>query len=210
MIRINLLPHRYRKISKISKPGLIFSAVVPIVFGLLLTYFLVQHFMYLVPLDMEQQRLAEEEKGYQAQAEAVRRLRVEIKSFLKRKNAIKMIRETRMIWSRKIYQFCNIIPPYVWIEKMAFRSLPVPKKKNAIGGIFEVKCLALGSEGEKVAHFLSTIENDTVFFRDFEELKRPAINHKQNDEMPGGHAMEFTLVLQQVPLEMKELKEDAP
>ena len=65
MIRINLLPRRYRKIRKVSKAGLIFAGLVPVVFGILLTYYLVQRFVYLVPLGLRQQELA---------ADAARRL----------------------------------------------------------------------------------------------------------------------------------------
>ncbi len=212
MIRINLLPYRYRKVRRISKAGLIFSALVPIVFGLLLTYYLVQRIAYLEPLQQNLEELEDDVRRLQVQADQVRELKTEIDSFLKRKNAIKMIRETRLIWSRKIYEFCRIVPAYVWVSEMKFTALADSKKPGAIGGNLTLKCAALGMEIRKVADFYHVVENDPAFFKDFSALKDPMVSHRKEDqEIPGGRAMEFQLELSLLPLEAKaETKKNAP
>ncbi len=199
MIKVNLLPPEYRKVER--TPILRF---VVILCGVVLSAsaigaFLYVHFGVLVKTVSDREKLEETYLVKKVGADRSRLLEREAREYKKRRATIEKIGRTRMLWSRKLDQLCDVINNggdikrhEVWLSQI--KTLP-PQGKSP-GGLY-IKGLSGGSEIHRLSDFHLDLKN-SEFFKDFASIDNPEgkVEHFSDDRVPNtAWAFDFSMLL---------------
>lgn len=183
MIKVNLLPHEYRKVER--TPILRF---VTIVCGVILSAsaigaFLYVHFGMLVETQLERQQLEDAYHTKKKEADRSKELLREAQEYQKRRDTIEKIGTERIVWSRKIDELCDIVHNkgdtkrhVVWLNTIrtvgAQRAPRGSKKKQVSPGGLYFKGFSGGSEVHRLSDFHLDVKNSD-FYEDFTSIDNP-------------------------------------
>jgi hypothetical protein len=198
MIQVNLLPPEHRAAQ--GTPVARFAAIVAgvVVFIGVSCVFAYTHFIQLAKVREVQGLREEEVKSKEAQRDRSLALQAEIDDKAQRRRAIQTINRNRVLWSRKLDQFFDIVAgrdlPYnAWLEEVEVPTqLATNRRANALGGQpdgGQVKFsgfLAMTSPNEGPAQssaFHKSITGDpdvtkkaSEFYSDFLSISNPTID----------------------------------
>jgi hypothetical protein len=206
MIQINLLPPEYR-----PRPGTPVARFASIVAGVVLISCAAGAYVYSHLIErakIEDLRDAREEEVHAKEAQRDRSLALqrELDVYEKRRTAIQTINRSRMLWSRKMDQFYDIVTGQdgdqgvkAWLESLevppqavASRKKRMPKKgEEPEGGMFRFTgFLAMATSHEAPAlsaAFYRSLTGDpdatgrrTDFFADFLRVNNPNVQIEEN------------------------------
>jgi cell division protein FtsB len=202
MIQVNLLPPEYRRAS-----GTPVARFVAIVTGVVLVVgascaYAYTHFIQLAKVQEVKALREEEVRSKEAQRDRSLALEKEISEYQQRRKAIQTINRNRVLWSRKLDQFFDIVAgrggnePYeVWLEELEIptqlatnrRAIPGVRGGPMDGGTFKFSGnMAMESKNEAPAlnsafYKALTGDPDTTretneFFADFLSISNPTID----------------------------------
>ena len=211
MIEVNLLPPEYRRVERTPLPRLVVLVV-----G---TGMVVASLFYLVLIgwvkmgqEKSRERDLNETKARQAAPLAERsQLEAEIGAIESRKNTISNIWQTRMIWSRKLDQLCDIVPRFIGFTRLEFLGPQASRGRlpeaTETGGTLTVDCLSATSEEKRLADFLRVLQGQLApeppatqetaidFFKDFLRVDDSGWKKNEYKEYAEKEALEFRLEL---------------
>lgn len=182
MIKVNLLPAEYRKVER--TPILRF---VTIVCGVVLSAsaigaFLFVHFGQLVTVVSEREKLEETYHTKKVEADKSKELLREADEYKKRRKTIEQIGESRLVWSRKADELCDIIHNkgdtkrhLVWLNNLrtlAPERARKGKKGTGSPGGLHIRGFSGGSEIHRLSDFHLDVKN-SEFFDDFLSIDNP-------------------------------------
>jgi hypothetical protein len=214
MIKVNLLPVEYRKVER--TPILRF---VTIVCGVVLSAsaicaFLYVHFGHLVEVVSDRQKLEETYLTKKVEADRSKALAQEAAEYMKRRDTIEKIGQSRLLWSRKVDEICDIIHNkgdterhLVWLTDMrTLAARPVrkgDKGPGSPGGLY-IKGYSGGSEIHRLSDFHLDTKN-SEFFEDFSSIDNPEGELVEfNDELIPKSAWTFDYNLRLKPYDWRE------
>ena len=209
MIQVNLLPPEYRRAS-----GTPVTRFVAIVSGVVLVVgascaYAYTHFIALAKVREVAILREDEARSKEAQRDRSLSLQREIDEYQQRRKAVQTINRNRMLWSRKLDQFFDIVSGRggdaayeVWLEELeiptqlATNRRAVPGAKGPTdGGTFKFQgFMAMESKNEAPAQnsaFYKAVTGDpdttrqaNDFFADFLSISNPTIDilPRRNDE----------------------------
>ena len=140
MIQVNLLPPEYR--AAVGTPVVRFVAIVAgvlLVVGATCAY-AYTHFIQLAKVRELQGLRAEEAKSKEAQKARSLSIQVEIAEYEQRRRAIQTINRSRVLWSRKLDQFFDVVanrdaPYQAWLDELEVPTkLATNRRQGALGG----------------------------------------------------------------------------
>jgi len=183
MIKVNLLPAEYRKVER--TPILRFVTIVcgVVLSASAISAFLYVHFGHLVEVVGDRVELQETHLTKKVEADKSRALAGEAQEYRKRRETIEEIGETRLLWSRKLDEICDIIHAkgdtsrhLVWLGSMRTlapeRARKGQKAKGLSPGGLYIKGFSGGSEIHRLSDFHLDIKN-SEFFEDFSSIDNP-------------------------------------
>jgi hypothetical protein len=183
MIKVNLLPAEYRKVER--TPILRF---VTIVCGVVLSAsaigaFLFVHFGQLVTVVSEREKLRETYHTKKVEADKSRELLREADEYKKRRKTLEQIGESRLVWSRKVDELCDIIHNkgdtkrhLVWLNSLRTLAPERAGRKGKKGPVSPGGLHIRGYSGGSEIHRLSDFHLDvkkSEFFDDFLTIDNP-------------------------------------
>jgi len=177
MIRINLLPSEYR--SRDRMPLAAFAAVLGgvAVVGMTAAYYFYLQFGVLAEVRAERERMEQELASATPKLKHHAALLAEKADYEKREAKIKEIGGSRILWTKKIDQFADIVNAgedtsryTIWFEDLNLEQALDPKGET--GGKFKSKGLSGSANYANVANFFADLEG-TEFFRDFQTINNP-------------------------------------
>lgn len=212
MIRINLLPEEYRAMDRL--PLGTFAAILGGVSLACVTAgtYLYLQFGVLAEVRSQREEMEQELAASEAKLKHHAALLAEKTEYEKREAKIKEIGASRILWSRKIDQFADIVNYgedsgryTIWFENLTVEQVPDPKAGT--GGKFKSKGLSGSANYANVANFFTDLEK-TDFFRDFQTINNPdgKLQERSKDLLPA-QVWEFSLSLGLKP--PPETKKDA-
>ena len=154
MIRVNLLPPEYRKAD-----GTPIARFVALTLGVFMTATAMSvwgyvHFGMLAEVQDRRAQLEEEVVGLKALADRSAALLAEFKEYQRRRDKIEEIDTNRILWSRKLDQFADLIHNkgdsdrhFVWLSDVRTSGGRLPGS----GGILECSGWSGGNELESLA-----------------------------------------------------------
>jgi hypothetical protein len=182
MIKVNLLPAEYRKVER--TPILRF---VTIVCGVVLSAsaicaFLYVHFGHLEEVVSDRQKLEDAYHTKKVEADKSKALAQEAQEYKARRETIEKIGQSRLLWSRKVDELCDIIHNkgdterhLVWLSDMRTLRASIPRKGQkgpaSPGGLY-IKGFSGGSEIHRLSDFHLDTKN-SEFFEDFSTIDNP-------------------------------------
>ena len=216
MIKVNLLPAEYRKVER--TPILRF---VTIVCGVVLSAsaicaFLYVHFGQLVTVVSDRVKLEETYHTKKVEADKSKALAQEAQEYKKRRETIESIGQSRLLWSRKVDEICDIIHNkgdterhLVWLSDMRTLAPEIVRRNSknkgpvSPGGVY-IKGFSGGSEIHRLSDFhLDTKNSD--FFADFSSIDNPEGELVEfSDELIPRSAWTFDYNLRLKPYDWRE------
>lgn len=156
MIEINLLPPELRPVERTPLPRFLVwcvGAAVAVAGGFLLVF---MYLKWLPDLKQESATLDEQISQKQALAAEADKLDREIAEIGKRQKAIEQLWKGRTIWWAKLDQLVDLVPEYVGLESLSFKSTaargPAAKGKQ-VSGKLRMKCVCSYPDEARLAEF---------------------------------------------------------
>jgi hypothetical protein len=207
MIQINLLPPEYR-----PRPGTPAARFIAIVVGVVLLActsgaYAYTHFIELTKVKELKSVREEEVRAKELQRDRSQALQREIDVYENRRSAIQMINRSRVLWSRKLDQFYDIVTSQgndetysVWLDTLEVPPQPLTTKRKGKavkrgeqldGGVLRfVGFMAMENDAEGLAlssAFFKALTGDpdatgrrTDFFGDFLRINNPNLEIVNN------------------------------
>jgi hypothetical protein len=186
MIQVNLLPPEYRKTESTPLPRLL-----AIIGGVTLCASAIGMFLYVHfgILDQYVAKRVQKEDIYYKQKELADRslmLQREFNEYKKRRTMIESILSKRILISRKLDEFWDIVhnngdhkKHFVWLTQISTQIGGSAKKGRGVasGGTINFKGFSASEDFSKLANFRDDIQNSNVeggFFEDFIKIDQPA------------------------------------
>jgi hypothetical protein len=203
MIKVNLLPPEYRKVER--TPLLRFVTIIGgvIVSASAIAVFLYVHFGLLVEARSQREKIEETYETKKQAADRSKALEREAREYKKRRETIERIGQTRMLWSKKIDEFCDVIHNrgdrqrhLVWLRELKTLT---PGRAGEAGGLF-IKGWSGGSEVKHLSDFHLDIKN-SEFYADFESIDNPegrVVEFDDEREPTAGWEFDFNIRLKQL------------
>jgi cell division protein FtsB len=175
MIKVNLLPPEYRKVER--TPLLRFVAIIGgvILSASAIAAFLYVHFGMLVEAQAQLDKSKEVYETKASLAKQSQALEREAKEYKKRRDNIERIGQNRMLWSKKLDEFCDVVHNrgdrqrhLVWLGTMETLA---PGRASSTGG-FHIKGWSGGPEMKHMSDFHLDLK-DSDFFQDFDQIDNP-------------------------------------
>jgi len=122
MIRLNLIPEDYTK-----KP----PSALPAVFAVLLVFLALGFFLFSdftklnARLNQDRQKLSQVEQQIKSLEEvenSLKRLEAEKDKLDKNKRIIDEVALSRLLWSRKLFELCSLVPEQIWLTQVEARK----------------------------------------------------------------------------------------
>ncbi len=183
MISVNLLPPEYRKLEATPLARFIAIVVGAILVASELGVYAYVHYSELRSIREVRGATDAEYQNKKAQGDASLALQKEILAYEARRTAIQQVASRRILWSRKLDEFLDIIHNegdrheyFVWLEKLQVsppRDRGRRKRGPTSGGTFQFQGFSGTTEFSKVTNLRNAVRKDT-FFRDYQRISPPA------------------------------------
>lgn len=179
MITINLLPKELRPRRKITIPAKCMTFIA----GGIVVILIFIHILVAMMINREKGKLAFLKKEYERikpEYERVLKLKSDKENLEAKIALMDKLMAQRLLWSKKLNQLSDLMPPNVWLSSLSIISRP---EKQTVGGkevtIDRKKLLIRGKtysgKGEKMlgqqGDFMRRIEGHEAFFKDFENVE---------------------------------------
>ncbi len=204
MIRINLLPEQYRHRGRPSILELSLVAGSALLFTGSAAYLGYVYFGLLSSATTERTQIEEQIAGMKPQVQYHTELLAEKSDYETRETKIRQIGASRILWTRKLDQFADIINAgedagryMIWFDGLEANQ--TVDLKGESGGKLKAKGFSGSSNYANVPAFYADVEG-TEFFRDFKSINYPAA--KQTDggkDLIPSQILEFDLGLELQP-----------
>ncbi len=203
MIRINLLPEEFRKREKASIKTFLATALGALVVSGILGYLSYIYFGKYSEIERKRKTFEEDCSALLPRAAYDDQLKAEKKDFANRERTIKKIRQSRVLWTRKLDQFIDIINNngddqrhLAWFKKMDIK----PGKLGKRSGItVSLNGYCAGNDVGKVANLFDDIMN-SEFFTDFVSINEPSGKlEKAQENLDPKECVSFPLKMFLVP-----------
>lgn len=198
MIQINLLPEEYRKRERTSIK--VFATILGAVVVACCSVGYLGHVYFQEYGTVVSQRESEEEKLKDVMRFAAvdDKLVAEIKEYEKRSRTIQQIANSRVLWTRMLDRFIDIVNNEGNTDRHMcwFQSVKVTDSAGANGPALKFAAFSESSSWKKQADFLDDIAQDEVFFEDFGKIVDPGGMVVESDAHNPPEAIQFTLDLQ--------------
>jgi hypothetical protein len=214
MITVNLLPPEYRKSEGTPLPRFLAILGGVVLCASAIGIFLYVHFGYLVKY--QSLREQKEDMYYKQKVLADRSLALqrEYNEYQKRRQTIETASNKRILVSRKLDEFCDIIHNsgdrkrhFIWLTnasvKVGATGRTRAKGGQASGGVLTFKGFTASEDFSKLANFREDIEDSAEggFFEDFISIDHPAwVVERFDDGLEPDSAGTFTHTLALKPL----------
>jgi len=203
VININLLPAEYRKTE--ATPIARFIAIV--VGAVVVTASIVAYgYVHYSELRGAREVRAATEETYtnkKAQADVSKSLQTEVNNYEIRRKAIQQIASNRVLQSRKMDEFLDIIwsrgdrsSYFVWVKSLSVRPGRAPRRGKAqTGGVFTFAGFSESTEFSRITNLRDAIKSDP-FYEDFKGISPPVFKAvKWDDELEPKSAGRFSFSL---------------
>ena len=178
MIRINLLPEEYRRKERSSWKVLGLTVFGALLVSCSLGYFAYAWFGVLAKVQHQRQVVEETLATKLQRAKYSDNLEKEKKNFMAREKTIKNIRTKRVLWTRKLDQFVDVINNdgnannrhLCWFHGMEVKPMKYKRKKKAIR--MKLKGHSAGKDIGKVSNLIDDITAHS-FFEGFIHISEP-------------------------------------
>lgn len=208
MISINLLPSEYRKseATPIARFLAIVIGAVAITTGLVAYGYV--HYSRLRGVQEVREATEAEFTNKKAQADVSRSLQVEINAFEARRKAIQAVASDRILQSRKLDEFLNIMwnggdtATYnVWLQNLQVKPPRAGRRgRPTTGGSYQFAGFCETTQFSKVTNLRDAIK-EHPFFRDFQSISRPVFKAvRWDDGMEPSAAGKFAFDITLKPL----------
>ncbi|MHC4861981.1 MAG: PilN domain-containing protein, partial [Planctomycetota bacterium] len=174
MIKVNLLPAEYRKVERTPIMRFVVILCGVVLSASAIGAFLYVHFGMLVEVVSDREKLEETYLTKKVIADRSRALSREASEYKKRRETIERIGKSRMLWSQKLDELCDIIHNkgdtkrhQVWLNQL--RTLAA--SGDSPGGIY-FKGFSGGAEIHRLSDFHLDLKNSD-FFQDFTSIDNP-------------------------------------
>jgi Tfp pilus assembly protein PilN len=135
MLEINLLPEEYRVGEGTPKPRFFTTIIGVAAVCVLMVFYWLYHWTAYRPEVTRKEVLTEDIKKNEVIKKDYDKLRAEITSLRRRRDALEELWQTRMAWSKKLDQLTDLVPSYVWLKRIVVR--PPDEARGRRGDAFE-------------------------------------------------------------------------
>jgi Tfp pilus assembly protein PilN len=196
MLRINLLPNEFRQAERtpLGTFMLLVACTILSVSALCCTAFM--YFGILKEAETKRDIAQEEHENLAPMAKYADDLEAEQREYKKRSEVIKEIETTRILWTRKLDQFLDVINSkdnlnrhWVWLSEMKVRM--TGSKEPGV----ELKGFAAGDQYEQLSNFNEDLKNHELYPDDFVAISNPTGSIVVNEKMNPAYAIEFDWTL---------------
>jgi Tfp pilus assembly protein PilN len=217
MIRINLLPEGYTKSDR--TPLGRFALVAGCMMGVLtsLAVFGFEHFGKLREINAQRETTASELaalKNEEAYADALQR---EKDDFRKRSETIQSIGHSRILWTKKLDQFLDVVDAggdrerhFIWLRSLDVKPGHDGQGADRDGGTLQIKGYSGGQHLQRLSDFHADLKRPP-FFDDFFDIDDPSGKVVEFDGEAEPHqAWEFDMKMRLKPRDVKDAKGASP
>lgn len=200
MISINLLPQEFRRRDRISSRTLGATVLGVLTVCSTAGFLGYQWFgVYKVRQD-ERIRLEETLKSLQTSAIYQEQLVREVREYEKRTQTIQDISQSRVLWTRKLDQFIDVVNNEGDTERhmVWFKNLDVKAGTGEGGPIMSLNGVSQSKEFARVANFLDDVQNHELFLN-FAAISQPQGRVAYDDKKFPPETIEFPLDLTMKP-----------
>jgi len=206
MIKVNLLPPEYRKVERTPIMRFVVILAGVVLSASAIGAFLYVHFGMLVKSVSDREKLEETYITKKVIADNSRSLAREASEYKKRRETIEKIGRSRMLWSMKLDELCDIIHNkgdakrhQVWLTQL--RTLGASGSSPA--GLY-IRGFSGGSEIHRLSDFHLDLKN-SEFFEDFLSIDNPEGRVVQfSDGRVPSTAWEFDFNMRLKPFDWRE------
>lgn len=214
MININLLPPEHRRAE--ATPIARFIAIVAgavVVTSALVAYGYV-HYSKLKGVREVREATEAEFANKKAQADVSKALQAEINAYEVRRKAIQQIAGDRILQSRKLDEFLDIIHNkaettsyHIWLKTLSVKPPRQSRRgKPTTGGTFAFAGFSESTEFSRITNLREAIKADP-FFQDFQSISQPVFKeHYWDDDLIPNAAGKFSYDLTFKPLGWQKAK----
>jgi len=196
MLKINLLPQEYREFERRTAGTYLMVAAGTVLSVSSLCIVAYLYFVILAGAETERNIVKEEFENLKPMAEYASDLEAEKAEFMQRKNIIRDIEATRIHWTRKLDQLCQVVSNRmnperhcVWLKEMHARMNDSRQK-----GI-DLKGYLSGDQYEQLSNFNEDLKNHDLFVDDFDSITNPTGTTVIDDKMCPPEAIEYAWTL---------------
>ncbi|GAI90425.1 unnamed protein product, partial [marine sediment metagenome] len=153
MIEVNLLPQELRRVEHTPLPRFLVIIAGTALVGVILAFGAIMNLRKLPDLRGREMALVTE---IASAARSVREhdlLLGQLEEVKQRKRAIAEIWRARIIWSRKLEQFSEMIPKFIGIEKLTLEEARRSAQGNQNGGYLNLGSVCAGADVDRLAMF---------------------------------------------------------
>lgn len=161
LVRINLLPEEHKRPEGL--PAAVVGAV--LLDGLLVAATAVFFQLSGLALSREQSALADlkqQQNLLMAAADQVTRKEKDLAALRRRQQQVLDLRQTKILWSRKLDLLLDLVPSHTWINSLEMR-----------GTQLEMDCVSRGQDTSHEDDFRDALRAEPNFWRDFAEQNSP-------------------------------------
>jgi len=188
MIEINLLPEEL-KIKKKKKIELSKIPLMPFFF-VTISILMFAHVALIIAVNVNKSKLGALKKTWESYAPKRKEtdlLKNNVKRINDRVKTIEELTKKRVLWARKLNSLSNVIPPNIWLSKLAY-----VEKINVITLTIEGYAAGTTDEGTAyVARFIKALKSDASFFEDFKDIE---LGSMRTSLIEGQEVMNFKLI----------------
>jgi len=219
MIEVNLLPPEYRRIERTPLPRfLVFLVGAAAIVASLFYLFYLSYFR----VSAEKQRSEDLKRQIALQKPSLAiydKLNAEIASFEARKAALEQIWQSRILWSRKFDQLCDLVPKYIGLTRLEFTPTRARRTRAALAeetaGTLVLDCISATDDEKRLANFMRVLKGEAPpeppadrsvgkkFFADFSALVDSGWKKSEFKDYAEKEALEFRIELLLKPLRPK-------
>ena len=198
MIQINLLPEEYRRRERTSIK--VFATILGAVVVACCSAGYLGHVYFQEYQTLVSERESQQEKlrNIEGLAKYDDRLVAEIKEYEKRSKTIQQIANSRVLWTRLLDRFIDLVNNEGSTERHMcwFDNLKVGDTRGAAGPRMTLAAFSETASWKKQADFLDDLQNDELFFTDFDKITAPGGVVTENTKREPVEAISFKLELQ--------------
>lgn len=219
MIEVNLLPPEYRRIERTPLPRFLVFMVGAAAIVASLFYLFYVGYLRINREKGRSEALREQIALQKPRLDIYDRLNAEIAAFEARKSALEEIWQSRILWSAKFDQLCDLVPSYVGLTCLEFTPARARRARVTIGGetagTLVLDCISATANEKRLANFMRVLKGEAPpeppaeksvgkkFFEDFSVLVDSGWKKSEFKDYVEKEALEFRLELLLKPLKPK-------
>ncbi len=175
MITINLLPEELRIVEKASPTRMIVVLSSLAIILVSIVFFVAIH-VYLDNIEIELRKVTETRESLKKFEEKHDKLEGLLKGFQARNDAVEIVKAKRVLFSKKIYEFAEILYNNrhpIWLNTLVINPLST-KKANVLAQYeWKFTCVCVSPTVKQATAFYNDLRKDENFAKDFSHFEVP-------------------------------------